>query len=106
VDIDAQLEAVGATDDHSLHVSIGCWNLRYNYFNFAHICTRILLQTSLSFSDVLSPNDDASTKPTMAVTDSGPLRMRIKSSSRTEADLSTHHFDGWQSPINHSQPEE
>jgi hypothetical protein len=24
VDIDAQLEAVGATDDHSLHVSIGC----------------------------------------------------------------------------------
>eukprot|EP00804_Cyclotella_cryptica_P005965 CCRYP_000220-RB/>CCRYP_000220-RB protein AED:0.08 eAED:0.08 QI:138/1/1/1/0.75/0.8/5/147/841 len=80
VDIDAQLQALDATDDNSLN-------------------------TSLSFSDVLSPNDDASTKPTMAVTDSGPLRMRIKSSSRTDADLSTHHFDTWQSPINNMSQE-
>ena len=37
----------------------------------------------------------------MAVTLSGPLRMRIKSSIRMEEpDLSTHHFDAWQSPDN------
>jgi len=56
-------------------------------------------QTTLSFSDVLSPNDDIASKTIAAVTDSGPLRMRTKSSTiRTDADLSTHHFDAWASP--------
>jgi len=58
-----------------------------------------VISTSLSFSevDVVSPQDETSTKPSNpVVTDSGPLRMRIKSISR-DADLSTHHFDAWQS---------
>jgi hypothetical protein len=107
VDIDAQLQALDAADDHSLNVSDSFNHESQDILlslSSSHIFSRYL-QTSLSFSDVLSPNDDASTKPTMAVTDSGPLRMRIKSSSRTDADLSTHHFDTWQSPINNMSQE-
>ena len=57
-----------------------------------------VIQTTFSFSDVLSPRqeDDCSKVLATAVTDSGPLRMRMKS---TNTDLSTHHFDVWQSPI-------
>ena len=57
-----------------------------------------IIQTTFSFSDVLSPrpDDDCSKVLATAVTDSGPLRMRLKS---TNTDLSTHHFDAWQSPI-------
>ncbi|KAL3808079.1 hypothetical protein ACHAXA_006841 [Cyclostephanos tholiformis] len=56
------------------------------------------IQATFSFSDVLSPRqeDDCSRVLAHAVTDSGPLRMRLKS---TNTDLSTHHFDAWQSPI-------
>jgi hypothetical protein len=57
-----------------------------------------VIQTTFSFSDVLSPRteDDCSKVLATAVTDSGPLRQRLKS---TNTDLSTHHFDAWQSPI-------
>lgn len=57
-----------------------------------------IIQTTFSFSDVLSPrpDDDCSKVLATAVTDSGPLRLRLKS---TNTDLSTHHFDAWQSPI-------
>jgi len=65
-----------------------------------------IINANFSFSDVvLSPRrsprnhqvgDDSHTKVlAMAVTDSGPLRMRLKMTSK---DLSTHHFDAWQSP--------
>jgi len=65
-----------------------------------------IINANFSFSDVvLSPRrsprnqqvgDDSHTKVlAMAVTDSGPLRMRLKTTSK---DLSTHHFDAWQSP--------
>lgn len=56
-----------------------------------------IINTAFSFSDVLSPHkeEDPTDKVlAVAVTDSGPLRMRFKGN----ADLSTHHFDAWQSP--------
>mmetsp|Transcript_29811 Transcript_29811/g.72033 ORF Transcript_29811/g.72033 Transcript_29811/m.72033 type:complete len:922 (+) Transcript_29811:218-2983(+) len=56
------------------------------------------IHTAFSFSDVLSPKkqeEDDNKVIAMAVTDSGPLRMRLKA---TNTDLSTHHFDAWQSP--------
>jgi hypothetical protein len=55
-----------------------------------------IIQSSFSFSDVLSP-DEKSNHSTAAVTDSGPLRMRSTSTTK-DVDLSTHHFDAWQSP--------
>jgi hypothetical protein len=61
-----------------------------------------IINTTFSFSDVLSPtkhHDDKIDKVhATAVTDSGhgPLRMRLKA---TNTDFSTHHFDAWQSPI-------
>ena len=52
-----------------------------------------IINTTFSFSDVLvSPEEEQTTAH--AVTDSGPLRMRLKSNN----DLSTHHFDTWGSP--------
>ena len=57
------------------------------------------IQSSFSFSDVLSHDDCCNASKFLvsaAVTDSGPLQMRLKS---TNKDLSTHHFDAWQSPI-------
>lgn len=54
-----------------------------------------IIQSSFSFSD-LSPNEK-SNHSTAAVTDSGPLRMRSTSTTK-DVDLSTHHFDAWQSP--------
>lgn len=69
-----------------------------------------IINATFSFSDVLSPtkhphddDDDRDHHPKVqatAVTDSGPLRMRLKANSTNEiADFSTHHFDAWQSPI-------
>ena len=55
------------------------------------------LHASFSFSDMLSPEEDAERINRSVVTDSGPLRMRLKTASGV--DLSTHHFDAWQSPI-------
>jgi len=62
-----------------------------------------IINTTFSFSDVLSPKkrsppqeeEDSNKVLATAVTDSGPLRMRLKNTSK---DLSTHHFDAWQSP--------
>jgi len=54
------------------------------------------LHASFSFSDMLSPEDDAERINRSVVTDSGPLRMRLKTSGGV--DLSTHHFDTWESP--------
>jgi len=54
-----------------------------------------IIKTTLSFSDIDSPQEETVTKPSLVVTDSGPLRMRMKSRS---TDHSTHHFDTWQSP--------
>lgn len=108
-DIDAQLMAVGAGDEHAIHVSSNVQiivTFAISAPDKLNMYASFLSKESLSFSDVLSPNDE--TKQAMAVTHSGPLRMRIKSSIRMEEpDLSTHHFDAWQSPDNHmSQPEE
>jgi len=67
-----------------------------------------IINANFSFSDVvLSPRrsppsnkqegEDSHAKVlATAVTDSGPLRMRLKTTSK---DLSTHHFDAWQSPM-------
>lgn len=58
-----------------------------------------IINTAFSFSDVLSPckhEDDYDKVQATAVTDSGPLRMRLKAS---DTDFSTHHFDAWQSPM-------
>lgn len=65
-----------------------------------------IINANFSFSDVvLSPRQSPSKKPegvddqtkvlAKAVTDSGPLRMRLKTTSK---DLSTHHFDAWETP--------
>lgn len=56
-----------------------------------------IISNTFSFSDVLSPEDDPMklVPHATAVTDSGPLRMRQKV---TNKDLSTHHFDAWESP--------
>ena len=57
------------------------------------------LHASFSFSeDLLSPEDDAGGEKfnRFVVTDSGPLRMRLKTAGGI--DLSTHHFDAWESP--------
>ncbi len=66
-----------------------------------------IINATFSFSDVLSPakhDDDYDKVQATAVTDSGPLRMRLKA---TDTDFSTHHFDAWQSPIgNLSQDQE
>jgi len=63
-----------------------------------------ILQTAFSFSDVLSPKQDQDHSKilTTAVTDSGPLRMRLKYTN-INTDLSTHHFDTWSSPMHQSQ---
>jgi len=65
-------------------------------------CGVPIINTNFSFSDVLSPQqspsqqeEDCTKVLATAVTDSGPLRMRLKMTSK---DLSTHHFDAWQSP--------
>lgn len=57
-----------------------------------------IIHTNFSFSDILSPQksppphqeEDCNKILAMAVTGSGPLRMRIKNRNK---DLSTHHFD-------------
>jgi len=54
------------------------------------------LHASFSFSDMLSPEEDAEKVNRSIVTDSGPLRMRPKTEGGI--DLSTHHFDTWESP--------
>jgi len=54
------------------------------------------LHASFSFSDMLSPEEDAERINRSVVTDSGPLRMRLKTAGGV--DLSTHHFDTWESP--------
>ena len=71
------------------------------------------IQPAFSFSDVLSPNQDEALHAAMTsgvalspmqnaqpaartVTDSGPLRMRLKS---TGHDHSLHHFEHWASPL-------
>jgi hypothetical protein len=54
------------------------------------------LHASFSFSDMLSPEEDAERLNRSIVTDSGPLRMRPKTAGGI--DLSTHHFDTWDSP--------
>ena len=58
-----------------------------------------IINTTFSFSDVLSPQkEEKATKGekiiATAVTDSGPLRMRLKGVT----DFSTHHFESWKSP--------
>jgi hypothetical protein len=55
-----------------------------------------VLHATFSFSDMLSPEEDAERLNRSIVTDSGPLRMRLKNASGV--DLSTHHFDTWESP--------
>jgi hypothetical protein len=45
---------------------------------------------------MLSPEEDAEKVNRSIVTDSGPLRMRPKTEGGI--DLSTHHFDTWESP--------
>ncbi len=54
------------------------------------------LHASFSFSDMLSPEEDSERINRSVVTDSGPLRMRLKTAGGV--DLSTHHFDTWESP--------
>ncbi|KAL7531656.1 hypothetical protein ACHAXR_005540, partial [Thalassiosira sp. AJA248-18] len=60
-----------------------------------------IINAAFSFSDVLSSptkqEEECDKKKILAtaVTDSGPLRMRLKN---TNKDLSTHHFDAWESP--------
>lgn len=54
------------------------------------------LHASFSFSDMLSPEEDVERINRTVVTDSGPLRMRLKAAGGV--DLSTHHFDTWESP--------
>ena len=55
-----------------------------------------IITAAFSFSDVLSPKEKEGAKmPIPVVTDSGPMRMRLKNINK---DLSTHHFDAWQSP--------
>lgn len=55
-----------------------------------------VLHSTFSFSDMLSPEEDMDRLNRSVVTDSGPLRMRLKNAGGV--DLSTHHFDAWESP--------